>query len=177
MQKKHVCVFCGASQGNPAHQEAAYALGKLLAEKDCVLVYGGSNLGLMGKVACGARDSGGTVVSIIPSFFLNQGIPDPYSDERIEVGTMGERKEKMIEMCDVFIALPGGIGTLDEIGDILTLISLRRKEGKVILCNFDGFYEPLGAMLLRMKKEGYISQRWNAEPLLVREIEEIANIL
>ena len=177
MDSENVCVFCGASQGTASDREKAFALGELLAEKGHTLVYGGSDLGLMGCVARGMKEKGGKVISIIPEFFLHRGVEDPHSDSSIHVPSMAVRKEKMIEMCDVFIALPGGIGTLDEIGEVLTTISLNHKKGKLILCDFDGFYQPLIAMLNQMKKRGYIAMEWNAEPLVATDISEVAALL
>ena len=173
----NVCVFCGASEGSASHREKAFELGKAIACKGHRLVYGGSDLGLMGYLARGAKEGGGEVVSIIPSFFSNRGVDDPLSDVRYSVTTMGERKDKMIEMSDLFIALPGGIGTLDEIGDVLTLISLRRKSARLILCDFDGFYASLKALLHSMKEQGYIPTPWNAEPIYAKSLSEIESYL
>ena len=173
----NVCVFCGASEGTPEHREKAYALGKMIASFGHHLVYGGSDLGLMGCVARGAKEAGGAITSIIPSFFSSRGVDDPHADTRINVETMGTRKDKMIEMSDLFIALPGGIGTLDEIGDILTTVSLRRKEAKLVLCDFDGFYSSLRDLLGKMKENGYIASPWNAEPLYAKSLSDIEPLL
>ena len=173
----NVCVFCGASNGSPDHREKAFELGKMIASCGHRLVYGGSDLGLMGCVARGAKEVGGGITSIIPAFFSSRGVDDPHSDERISVPTMGVRKDKMIEMSDLFIALPGGIGTLDEIGDILTTVSLRRKKARLILCDFDGFYSSLKDLLGKMKEIGYISSPWNAEPIYAKSLSEIEPLL
>lgn len=173
----NICVFCGASEGNAAHREKAFELGKMIATKGHRLIYGGSVLGLMGCLAKGAKEGGGEVVSIIPAFFSQRGVDDPLSDKRISVETMGERKDRMIEMSDLFIALPGGIGTLDEIGDTLTLIALRRKSAQMVLCDFDGFYSALKEMLGKMKEEGYIPSPWLAEPLYAKSLSEIEPLL
>ena len=173
----NICVFCGASDGTASHREKAFELGKLIASKGHRLIYGGSVLGLMGCLAKGAKEGGGEVVSIIPTFFSQRGVDDPLSDKRISVETMAERKDKMIEAADLFIALPGGIGTLDEIGDTLTLIALRRKDAKLVLCDFGGFYSALKEMLDKMKATGYIPSPWIAEPLYVKSLSEIEYLL
>ncbi len=169
----NVCVFCGAHPGKEDFGRAAYELGKLIAQKGDRLIYGGSDLGLMGKVALGAKEAGGEIKSIIPSFFINEhGVNDPYSTERQIVSTMNERKNEMLNQSELFIALPGGIGTLDEIGDVLTQISLRLIKGRMILCDFDGFYEPLKAMIERMKQEGYIRWAPECDPIYISSVEE-----
>ena len=108
---------------------------------------------------------------------MEEGVNDPFADERIVVSSMGERKQKMMDMGDLFIALPGGIGTLDEIGDVLTAVSLRKKKAKVILCDFGGFYEPFGNLIATMKENGYIPDPWIAEPIYAKDISKILEYL
>ena len=177
MKHMNICVFCGASDGTPDHREKAFELGKMIASHGHRLVYGGSDRGLMGCVARGAKSEGGSITSIIPLFFQREGIEDPHSDTKIDVETMGERKKNMIDMCDLFIALPGGIGTLDEIGDVLTTVGLGHKEAKTILCDFEGFYSSFADIILTMKKHGYIPDPWNAEPIYAKSLDEIAAYL
>lgn len=173
MEHKNICIFCGANDGTPDHREKAYELGRMIALHGHRLVYGGSDRGLMGCVARGAKSEGGAITSIIPLFFQRAGVEDPHSDMKIDVETMGERKQNMIDMCNLFIALPGGIGTLDEIGDVLTAVSLGHKEAKMILCDFEGFYSSFGEIIKTMKKHGYISDPWNAEPIYAKSLSEI----
>ena len=177
MVDMNVCVFCGASQGDPSHREKAFELGRMIAKAGHRLVYGGSDLGLMGCLARGARQEGGAITSIIPTFFSLQGIDDPHSDTRIPVESMAIRKDRMVEMSDLFIALPGGIGTLDEIGDVLTLVSLRRKKADLVLCDFDGFYSSLRGLLDNMKAKGYIPSPWIAEPIYAKDLDDIQPLL
>ncbi len=173
----NICVFCGASQGSAEHREKAFQLGQMIARHGHTLVYGGSDLGLMGCVARGAKIEGGRITSIIPEFFQNAGVEDPHADTRISVVTMGERKEKMIGMCGLFIALPGGIGTLDEIGEVLTTVSLRHKQADMVLCDFDGFYSSLKDLIARMKSDGYIPSEWIAEPIYAKTLGDIEPLL
>ncbi len=173
MKQMNVCVFCGSSDGTPDHREKAFELGKMIARHGHRLVYGGSDLGLMGFVARGAKSESGAITSIIPLCFQHAGIADPHSDTKIDVETMGERKENMIGMCDLFIALPGGIGTLDEIGDVLTTIALDHKEAKMILCDFDGFYSAFASLIETMKGHGYIPDPWKAEPIYAKTLSDV----
>ncbi len=173
----NICVFCGASNGCADHREKAFELGAMIARHGHRLVYGGSDLGLMGCVARGAKSENGGITSIIPEFFSNSGIADPHSDTHIGVKTMGERKQLMIEMSDLFIALPGGIGTLDEIGDVLTTVSLRHKKATMVLCDFDGFYSSLESLIGTMKEKGYIASPWNAEPIYAKALADIEPLL
>ncbi len=173
----NVCVFCGSSDGNPIHREQAYELGKMIAQKGHRLVYGGSDRGLMGCVARGAKAAGGEILSIVPPFFAERGISDPYADRSIAVSSMGERKETMIAESDLFIALPGGIGTLDEIGDVLTQVSLQKKDARLILCDFDGFYSAFAVLVERMKEDGYVPPSWPAEPIYAKSLSEIEPLL
>ena len=129
-----ICVYCGSQPGtNPAHMNVAEEVGKLLAELSISLVYGGGTNGIMGAVAKATKDAGGRVTGIIPQFLLEHEAnhqPQLFCDEVIVTENMHERKQKMFEMSDAFLALPGGIGTLEELVEILTCTgSIRSTNG------------------------------------------------
>lgn len=173
-----VCVFCGSSLGNnPRFASFSEDLGKLLANKGHTLVYGGSRKGLMGKVSDACFASGGKVIAIEPRFFLEQGAVTDSVTELIPTDTMSERKQKMIDISDCFIALPGGIGTLDEISEVMTDLGLGQAKGKLILINIDGFYNPIIELLNGYIASGFIHEGWAGYPLVCDSLEEVAMAL
>jgi len=156
-QLSSVCIFCGSRSGfNPVYHKESYLLGHLLAKSDVRLVYGGGNVGLMGAVARGALDNGGKVSGIIPRFLAAKeriGNSLDELDEAIITDNMHERKMLMYEKADAFVALPGGIGTLEELIEQLTWAQLGQHRKPIVLANFDGFWEPLLALLAHMNEQ------------------------
>ena len=145
---KTVCVYCGSGPGtNPHFVEAAIGLGKIMAENGIRLVYGGGSLGLMGAIATSVLDHGGVVTGIIPDFLTARENALTRVQEMIVTPDMHERKRLMFERSDAFVALPGGIGTLEELVEQLTWQQLGRHAKPVLLANIDGFWEPLFALL------------------------------
>jgi len=143
-----VTVFCGSSDKSALEFAAAAAdLGRAIGAAGWTLVYGGNRIGLMGILADSARAAGARVVGITPQYFLDHGHGDNQCDELIVSTTMRDRKEMLEQRGDAFIALPGGLGTLDEIFDILATRTLGWHEKPLILLNINGFYEPLLAMI------------------------------
>ena len=161
---KTVALFCGSSMPhNKEIVEAAAALGRRIAQEGHTLVYGGSNLGLMGVVSSAAMNEGGRVVAVIPTLFPEDIIQSQLVSEIIRVRSMAERKERIIAMCGAFVALPGGIGTLDELFEVAVANQLRRfsrnadKPAKpMIMFDVDGFYSSLLSQLDLMRKEGLL---------------------
>ena len=152
-----VCVYCGSGPGtNPRFVEAAKALGKSLAENGIRLVYGGGSIGLMGAVATSALDHGGSVTGIIPDFLTTRENALTRVQEMIVTPDMHERKRLMFERSDAFVALPGGIGTLEELVEQLTWKQLGRHTKPILLANIDGFWEPLLALLAHMRATEFI---------------------
>ena len=161
----NIAVFCASSRPHDAEIAiAARALGRRLALAGHTLVYGGSNLGLMGEVSGAALEAGGAVVGIIPTLFSEEIILSQPVTTLVRVATMSERKERMMETCDAFVALPGGIGTIDEISEVMVMNQLQIVNGKraldgsylikpMILLNLEGFYDPFLTQL-RVIKEG-----------------------
>jgi uncharacterized protein (TIGR00730 family) len=170
-----VCVYCGSGPGtNPHFIEAANALGKALAENSIRLVYGGGSIGLMGAVATSVLDHGGTVTGIIPDFLTTRENALTRVQEMIVTPDMHERKRLMFERSDAFVALPGGIGTLEELVEQLTWQQLGRHSKPVLLANIDGFWEPLLALLAHMRGTEFIRPSLAVDIL---KAERVADIL
>ena len=152
MGTKKICVFCGSQVGNQFFFEKSRSLGEELALRGLTLIYGGGNQGLMGAVASGCHEKSGNVIAVIPTF-LNQveNPKNPQYEKRV-VKTLFERKKEMLKMADGFIALPGGIGTLDEITEVLALLQLRQLTKPIGFLDLNGFYTPLFAMLKHFQK-------------------------
>lgn len=151
----NISVFCGATlPRNPEYIHAARHLGQLLAQGGHTLLYGGSNLGLMGTVSGTVLEGGGRVVGVIPSFFTEEIILSQPVTELVRVATIAERKEYLIAHSDAFIALPGGIGTIDETFEVLVANQLGLCSKPMGLLNTLGFFNPQYDMLRRMEADG-----------------------
>jgi len=171
---KTVCVYCGSGPGtNPRFIEAATAFGKALAENDVGLVYGGGSIGLMGAVARATLDHGGTVTGIIPDFLTKRENALGNAQELIVTHDMHERKRLMFERSDAFVALPGGIGTLEELVEQLTWQQLGRHSKPILLADIDGFWEPLLALLTHMRATQFIRPTLNVDILRAERVEDI----
>jgi uncharacterized protein (TIGR00730 family) len=171
---KTVCVYCGSGSGsNPRFVEAAIALGKIFAENDIRLVYGGGSVGLMGAVARSVLDHGGSVTGIIPDFLRARENSLTRVQEMIVTPDMHERKRQMFERSDAFVALPGGVGTLEELVEQLTWQQLGRHSKPVLLANIDNFWEPLLALLSHMRATEFIRASLNIDILKAERVEDI----
>ncbi|MBL4787375.1 MAG: TIGR00730 family Rossman fold protein [Cohaesibacteraceae bacterium] len=169
-----VCVYCGSGHGtNPAYTEAADIVGKALAEHGLGLIYGGGSIGLMGQTAKAAKAAGAHVTGIIPKFLEEREVMLHDVDELIITNGMHERKRLMFEKADAFIALPGGIGTLEELVEMLTWSQLGRHKKPVLLANIDQFWDPLISMLGKMRKEEFIRDGMEVQALSVDKAEDI----
>jgi len=158
-KKPAICVFCGSSFGSdPQYAVAARTLGRLIAEQAFSLVFGGGNIGLMGEVARAARAGGAEVTGIIPDFLHQRpGMIDARSMTEIVVTeTMQDRKSRMFELADAFVALPGGIGTLEETIEMLTWAQLELHTKPVILINTEGYWNNLISMIDAMAHEDFL---------------------
>jgi uncharacterized protein (TIGR00730 family) len=154
---RNVCVYCGSGLGlNPAYREAARKLGASLAANNIGLVYGGGSLGLMGEVARATVDHGGRVTGIIPGFLVEKEAMMRDVDEIIVTEDMHQRKRLMFDHSDAFVALPGGIGTLEELVEQLTWVQLGRHTKPVIVANIEGFWTPFLRLLTHMKADTFI---------------------
>ncbi|MDT0644367.1 TIGR00730 family Rossman fold protein [Zunongwangia sp. F363] len=171
---KSIAVFCGSSNGNDeVILRDSYNLGKILAEKNIKLVYGGSKLGLMGSVAKGALDHGGEVTGVIPDFLKTKEVVHPNLTALITTEDMHERKMKMHELSEGFIALPGGFGTFEELFEIVTWGQLGLHKNPIGLLNSNGYYDELIAILKTMVRKDLLKKE-NFDLLLIAEdIEEL----
>ena len=171
---KTVCVYCGSGPGtNPRFMESAKALGKALAEGGIRLVYGGGSVGMMGAVATSVLDHGGMVTGIIPGFLTAKENALKRVQEMIVTPDMHERKRLMFEHSDAFVALPGGIGTLEELVEQLTWQQLGRHSKPVLLANIDGFWEPLLALIAHMRATQFIRANLSVDILKAERVEDI----
>ncbi len=154
----NICIF-GASSNrlDSVYFEAAEQLGRCIAASGDVLVFGGGASGLMGACARGAKERGGKVIGIAPKLFDEPGFLLSDCDDFIMTSTMAERKETMLKQSDAFIALPGGIGTMDEFFETITLKQLGLAKGPLVLLNTGNFYDPLAVFLARMAEGGFMS--------------------
>jgi uncharacterized protein (TIGR00730 family) len=154
--KLTICVFCSSADGLPeVYRAAADDLGRELARRGHRLVYGGGNVGLMGEVARSVHRHGGTVVGVIPQSLVDRELAYHPADELLVTETLRERKAEMDLRADAFVALPGGIGTLEELVEVLTLRQLRLHDRPVVLVNVAGYWDPFLAMVSAMVDGGF----------------------
>ncbi|MDP6528207.1 MAG: TIGR00730 family Rossman fold protein, partial [Gemmatimonadota bacterium] len=147
----NVCVYCSSSDRvKPVYFEAAEQLGRLLGDRKNTLVYGGGNTGPMARLAMGVKDAGGRVISVIPQMFHDRGLTFERSDETVVTKDMQERRITMIKGSDVFLALPGGFGTLEEVAELLTMRQLELHKKPISLVDVDGYWNPFLSFLDQM---------------------------
>lgn len=155
---RSICVYCGSGFGrSPAYRAAAQSLGASLARHGKALVYGGGHVGLMGVVADAALSGGGTVIGVIPKNLVAREVEHRGLSQLFEVDDMHARKAKMAELSDAFIALPGGLGTFDELFEMLTWAQLRMHRKPVALLNVEGYFEPLLSAIEHAIQEGFVA--------------------
>ena len=174
---RSVCVYCGSSPGrDEAYVKAGHLLGRSLAKSGLRLVYGGGTKGVMGAVAEGALKAGGKVTGIIPRFLINKEATETALDKLDEfliTDNMHERKHKMFEKSDAFVALPGGIGTVEEIVEIMTWGQLGHHRKPIVFANINGFWDPMLSLLDHMAAEGFIHTAKRVQPLVINDPEAI----
>ena len=174
----NITVYLGANAGNdPALAEAVRELGSWIGANGHRLVYGGSRSGLMGQLAQSALDAGGTVTGVEPQFFVQQELQHNGLTELIVTKDMTERKTKMIELGDAFIAFPGGTGTLEEITEVMSKVSLKHLNAPCILYNLNGYYNSLKALLAHMIEVGLSSKERQEGIYFAESLDEIKRIL
>ena len=175
---RRICVYCGSSPGtDPAFVEAARAFGAILAKNGIGLVFGGGAVGIMGELAQAVRHHGGEVTGIIPEFLVAREHALKGVHGLIVTRDMHERKRKMFELADAFVALPGGVGTLEEIVEQMTWAQLGRHKKPILLANIQGFWQPLCALLDHMKALEFIRGDLNFDLLVADGVEEILPML
>jgi uncharacterized protein (TIGR00730 family) len=169
-----LCVYCGSSPGtDPAFVEAARNFGKILAENDIRLIYGGGSIGLMGALADAVIENGGTATGIIPEFITRRERPRQLAHELIVTRDMHERKQKMFEHADGFIALPGGIGTLEELVEQLTWVQLGRHKKPILIANINNYWDPLLTLIEHMRAVKFVPSALNVDFLVADQVEDI----
>ena len=152
------CVYCGTQTGrDPIYTRGAAIVGRALAEAGVAVVYGGASIGVMGALARAALDAGGHVTGIIPEFLTEREAVLGDVSNLIVTSSMHERKQRMFDMADCFIALPGGIGTLEELVEMLTWFQLGQHEKPIVLGNFANFWGPLIELIEHMQEQGFIT--------------------
>jgi hypothetical protein len=153
----NICIFCGAAPGSdPEFAKAAFDCGTLLASRGHAIIFGGGNVGLMGSLADGALSRGGSVIGVIPEALRDRELAHPGVRDMRVVKSMHERKMLMHELSTAFMALPGGLGTLDELFESLTWLQLGYHQKPVGILNVRGFYDPLLALLDHAVEHGFI---------------------
>ncbi|CAN7628524.1 TIGR00730 family Rossman fold protein [Mesorhizobium sp. LjRoot246] len=174
---RSVCVYCGSSPGrDEIYIKAGHLLGRSIAKAGLRLIYGGGTKGIMGAVAEGALKAGGKVTGIIPRFLINKEATETALgrlDELLITDNMHERKHKMFEKSDAFVALPGGIGTVEEIVEVMTWAQLGHHRKPIVFGNVGGFWDPMLALLDHMAAEGFIHTAQRVKPLVVDDPEAI----
>lgn len=174
---RSVCVYCGSSPGRgDVYVKAGHALGRSLAESGLRLVYGGGTKGVMGAVAEGALRAGGKVSGIIPRFLISKEATESALgrlDELVVTENMHERKHLMFEKSDAFVALPGGIGTVEEIVEVMTWAQLGHHRKPIVFANIDGFWNPMLALLEHMRAEGFVHTGHLVQPLVIDRVEAL----
>jgi uncharacterized protein (TIGR00730 family) len=169
-----VCVYCASGPGtNPAFVTAARNFGRILAENGVALVYGGGSLGLMGALAESVIDHGGQVTGVIPDFLVARELMLQRAQERIITRDMHERKRIMFERADAFVALPGGVGTLEELVEQLTWAQLGRHKKPILILNIKGFWDPFCALLDHMRALDFIRLELGVTLLVAERPDEI----
>jgi uncharacterized protein (TIGR00730 family) len=171
---KAICVYCGSGPGtDPRFVEAAHTFGRTLAENGIRLVYGGGSIGLMGAIAMSVVDHGGSVTGIIPDFLTAREFMFQRAQEMIVTRDMHERKRLMFERADAFVALPGGVGTLEELVEQLTWSQLGRHKKPILIANIEKFWDPLCALFNHMRDLQFIRPGLMVDPLVVERVEDI----
>lgn len=172
---KSLCVYCGSSdRGSPAHHEAALRLGRVMAKAGIRLVYGGGRIGMMGRIADAVMESDGEVVGIIPQFLEQVEVGHSGVSQLIVTENMHDRKQKMAEMSDAFLIMPGGLGTLEETFEILTWKQLGLHEKPVIIADIGGYWRHLTDLIDHMIAESYAKPE---NRLLFKVIDSVDELL
>lgn len=176
-QIRSICVYCGSSNGRGEdYVNAGRTLGRSIAEANMRLVYGGGTRGIMGAVARGTIEAGGKVTGIIPRFLINKEAAQSALgelDDVVVTEDMHTRKHKMFEESDAFVALPGGIGTLEEVVEIMTWGQLGRHHKPIAFVNINGFWDPMLALLDHMRAEGFVHTGHLVQPLVIDTAEAV----
>jgi uncharacterized protein (TIGR00730 family) len=171
---KNICVYCGSGVGaSPHYADAARTLGRLMAEAGIGLVYGGASVGLMGEIARSVLAAGGHVVGIVPPNMPPHEKPMQGLQELIHVQSLHERKMLMFERSDAFVALPGGVGTLEELVEQITWVQLGHHDKPVVIANLDDYWRPLLDLFAQMRELKFISATMDIKYVIADRVEDI----
>ncbi len=174
----NITVYCGASLGTKEiYQKATAELGEWIAKNNNTLVYGGGKVGLMGIVADSVLENNGKAIGIMPSFLRTKELAHTGLSESIIVETMSERKLKMIELGDCYIALPGGPGTLEEISEVISWARIGKNDNPCVFLNIEGYYDDLKKFFDNMVKNGFLTAEDRHKTLFAESIEEISEFI
>ncbi len=175
---RKTCVYCGTQEGhNPQYLAGAATLGRSFAKAGVSLVYGGASIGVMGALARAALDAGGHVTGIIPEFLTERESAFADVSELVVTDSMHERKQLMFDMADSFVALPGGIGTLEELVEMLTWFQLGQHEKPIVLGNISNFWAPFIELIEHMHEEGFITNEAQVHYKIASRTEDILPLL
>ena len=175
---RSLCVYCGSSVGrDPAHREAAAAVGTLMAASGVRLVYGGGAVGLMGVVADAVMAGGGEVIGVIPKGLFSNEVGHQGITELVEVDSMHQRKQRMAEEADAFLALPGGLGTLEELAEITTWAQLGIHAKPVGVLDLDGFWQPLLDFLDGAVEAGFLRPANRELVVRITDVDDVLAVL
>ena len=173
-----ITVFCGANNGkSESYIENATELGEWIADNNHTLVYGGGKIGLMGVIADTVLENRGEVIGIMPQFLVDREISHTGITEFIIVDDMSVRKAKLVDLGDVFIALPGGPGTLEEISQVISWVRVGKKDAPCILMNVDGFYDFLEQYFDKMVEEGFLTREDREKTLFAKNLVEMEEFI
>jgi uncharacterized protein (TIGR00730 family) len=171
---RKICVYCGSSPGtDPAFVATARAFGAILAENGIGLVYGGGHVGMMGELAEAVLAHGGEVTGVIPDFLVAREHAIKGAHGLIVTRDMHERKRKMFELADAFVALPGGVGTLEEIVEQMTWAQLGRHKKPILLANIEGYWDPLLTLIDHMRTQEFLPAAPRVDCLVADRVEDI----
>ena len=173
-----ITVFCGANNGkSELYKENAIELGEWIADNNHTLVYGGGKIGLMGVIADTVLENRGEVIGIMPQFLVDREISHNDINELIVVDDMSARKTKLVDFGDVFIALPGGPGTLEEISQVISWVRVGKKDAPCILMNVDGYYDFLEQYFDKMVEEGFLTKGDREKTLFAKNLVEMEEFI
>ncbi|MDO5598122.1 MULTISPECIES: TIGR00730 family Rossman fold protein [Acidaminococcus] len=174
----NITVYLGANPGNrDCYARYAYELGRWIGLHGHTLVYGGSRTGLMGKLADGALEAKGRVIGVEPRFFVERELQHEGISELIVTETMGQRKEKMLELGEVFLAFPGGVGTLEEISEVMSREKMGLLSKPFAFLDFEGYYQPLKVLLKTMADEGFVWKEWADKVPFLPDVQAIEKFI